>query len=241
MSYSFSARPYGLPCRKAGVGMWVEKGKREKTETGFPGLLGDPGCCQWGGTLPFWRCSVTLPGHSGVGAPRLAGPACRLATGVWQDGLCNLWAQPAWVVWLAGESLRSPSQGWLVSHYCQRLWCYLCFPGSSDSKEPFCQCRRLKRHGFYPWVGKIPWREGTATHSSILAWRIPWIEEPGGLQFMGLQRAECDWGISTHSRWVSLWAQPLSTWSCFQRVTVATILRLLEARLESGRPAGKLW
>ena len=26
------------------------------------------------------------------------------------------------------------------------------------------------------------------THSSILAWRIPWIEEPGGLQFMGLQR-----------------------------------------------------
>ena len=27
-----------------------------------------------------------------------------------------------------------------------------------------------------------------ATHSSILAWRIPWIEEPGGLQSMGLQR-----------------------------------------------------
>ena len=35
------------------------------------------------------------------------------------------------------------------------------------------------------WVGslgrKIPWREGTATHSSILAWRILWTEEPGGL------------------------------------------------------------
>ena len=27
-----------------------------------------------------------------------------------------------------------------------------------------------------------------ATHSSILAWRIPWTEEPGGLQFLGLQR-----------------------------------------------------
>ena len=27
-----------------------------------------------------------------------------------------------------------------------------------------------------------------ATHSSILAWKIPWTEEPGGLQFMGLQR-----------------------------------------------------
>ena len=30
--------------------------------------------------------------------------------------------------------------------------------------------------------------EGMATHSSILAWRIPWTEEPGRLQFMGLQR-----------------------------------------------------
>ena len=31
-----------------------------------------------------------------------------------------------------------------------------------------------------------------ATHSSILAWRIPWTEEPGGLQFMGLQRVGHD-------------------------------------------------
>ena len=33
-----------------------------------------------------------------------------------------------------------------------------------------------------------PLEEGMATHSSVLAWRIPWIEEPGGLQSMGLQR-----------------------------------------------------
>ena len=31
-----------------------------------------------------------------------------------------------------------------------------------------------------------------ATHSSTLAWRIPWMEKPGGLQFMGLQRVRCD-------------------------------------------------
>ena len=31
-----------------------------------------------------------------------------------------------------------------------------------------------------------------ATHSSVLAWRIPWTEEPGGLQFMGLQRVRHD-------------------------------------------------
>ena len=35
-----------------------------------------------------------------------------------------------------------------------------------------------------------PLEEGIATHSSILAWRIPWTEEPGGLQSMGLQRVE---------------------------------------------------
>ena len=37
-----------------------------------------------------------------------------------------------------------------------------------------------------------------ATHSSILAWRIPWIEEPGGLQFMGLQRVRHDWVTNIH-------------------------------------------
>ena len=34
--------------------------------------------------------------------------------------------------------------------------------------------------------------EGMATHSSILAWRIPWTEEPGRLQSMGLQRVGHD-------------------------------------------------
>ena len=33
-----------------------------------------------------------------------------------------------------------------------------------------------------------PLEKGMAIHSSILAWRIPWTEEPGGLQSMGLQR-----------------------------------------------------
>ena len=33
------------------------------------------------------------------------------------------------------------------------------------------------------------------THSSILAWEIPWTEEPGGLQYMGLQRVWYNWTI----------------------------------------------
>ena len=42
------------------------------------------------------------------------------------------------------------------------------------------------------WVrslgGKDPLEESMATHSSILAWRLPWTEEPGGLQSIGLQK-----------------------------------------------------
>ena len=37
-----------------------------------------------------------------------------------------------------------------------------------------------------------PLEEGTATHSSVLAWRIPWAEEPGGLQSMGSHRVGHD-------------------------------------------------
>ena len=38
--------------------------------------------------------------------------------------------------------------------------------------------------------------EGMATHSSILAWKIPWTEEPGGLQSIGSQRARHDWATN---------------------------------------------
>ena len=47
------------------------------------------------------------------------------------------------------------------------------------------------------------WSQGQATHSSTLAWRIPWTEEPGGLQFMELQRVRHDW-VSNTATTVSL-------------------------------------
>ena len=44
------------------------------------------------------------------------------------------------------------------------------------------------------WVQFLGWEdpleEETATHSSVLAWRIPWTEEPGGLQSMGSQESD---------------------------------------------------
>ena len=64
------------------------------------------------------------------------------------------------------------------------------FPGSASGKEPTCQCRRHKRYQFDSWVGKIPPEEGMATQSSILAWRIPRTQEPGGLQSWGHKESD---------------------------------------------------
>ena len=49
------------------------------------------------------------------------------------------------------------------------------FPGGASGKEPACQCRRHKRCGLDPWVGKTL-EEGMAAHSSILAW---WLQSMG--------------------------------------------------------------
>ena len=51
-----------------------------------------------------------------------------------------------------------------------------------------------------------PSEKEMATHSSILAWEIPWTEEPGGLQSMGSQRVGHDSMTNTH------WAVRLSFW-----------------------------
>ena len=57
----------------------------------------------------------------------------------------------------------------------------------ASGKEPTCQCRRCKRRGLWYLCREDPLEEGMATHSSILAWRIPWTDEPGRLPSMGSQ------------------------------------------------------
>ena len=48
--------------------------------------------------------------------------------------------------------------------------------------------------------GEYPLEEEMATHSSIVAWRIPWIEEPGWLQSKGTQRVGHDWALAQRQR-----------------------------------------
>ena len=58
------------------------------------------------------------------------------------------------------------------------------FPGGKDSEElTYKAADRVRSLG-----REDPLEKGMATHSSILVWRIPWTEVPGGLQSMGSQR-----------------------------------------------------
>ena len=71
------------------------------------------------------------------------------------------------------------------------------FPGGPSGIEPTCQWRRLKRRGSIPG-SKDLLEEGMATHSSILAWEIPWTEGPGRLQSTGSQRVRHNW-VTEHA------------------------------------------
>ena len=59
----------------------------------------------------------------------------------------------------------------------------MCFPGGSDGKE--------SAHNMGDRVQSLGWEDllekGMAIHSSLLAWSVPWTEEPGGPQSMGSQ------------------------------------------------------
>ena len=72
-------------------------------------------------------------------------------------------------------------------------YCYFLFYqslGGASGREPVCQCRRGEA-GSIPVLGRSP-GGGHNTHSNILAWRIPWTEDPGGLQSTESQRVRHD-------------------------------------------------
>ena len=85
----------------------------------------------------------------------------------------------------------------------------------------------LFRRGFCDWliasqlwctlqyVGEEPLEKEIATHSSILAWKIPWMEEPGRLQSLGLQRVVHDWATSLLIKEFLLSISPLIGTHCW--------------------------
>ena len=86
----------------------------------------------------------------------------------------------------------------------QESWSGLLFPSAGDFPnariEPISSESPGKAHGINAaqmWVQSLcregPLEKKMATHSSTLAWKIPWTEEPGGLQSVGSQRVRQDW------------------------------------------------
>ena len=72
------------------------------------------------------------------------------------------------------------------------------FPGGLDSKESACNAETQV------WFldQEDPLEKGMITHSTIFAWKIPWIDEPCRLQSMGLQRVRHDWATNTFTLWL---------------------------------------
>ena len=92
---------------------------------------------------------------------------------------------------IRSSSLRAPVRPDRITKFGVTHGPALVFPGGASGKEHACQGRRPET-----WVRSLgrddPLEEGVATHSSTLAWRIPWTEEPRGLQTMGSQRVGHD-------------------------------------------------
>ena len=90
-----------------------------------------------------------------------------------------------------------PYLSWFLKHHDPHKWSCLeeerGFPGGAGGKEPASQCRGLKETRVRSLGQEDPLEKGMATHSSILSWRIPWAEEPGGLPSIGSQRVRYNW------------------------------------------------
>ena len=72
-----------------------------------------------------------------------------------------------------------------------------------SAKESAPQSRRHKRCWVRPLGGEDPLKEEMATYTSILAWRIPWTEEPSGLQSRGYKESDMTEHAHTHCQCVN--------------------------------------
>ena len=91
-----------------------------------------------------------------------------------------------------------------------KVYTWVGFPGGSVLKNPNTM-QQLQETWVWSLGQEDPLEEEMATHSSILAWRIPWIEEPGGLPAIGSQGVRHDWSDvartypSVADNWFSYW------------------------------------
>ena len=84
--------------------------------------------------------------------------------------------------------------------YSFLCWLIPGFPGGSVVKDSLANVEDTRDTSSFPGVGKIL-GVGNGNHYSILAWKIPWTEEPGRLYSMGSQRVWHEWVTSHSPKW----------------------------------------
>ena len=123
-------------------------------------------------------------------------------TWVWASSRSWWWTGKPGVLQSMGSQSRTQLAELNWNFWSLEQFLNLSYPSGSDSKESACNAMQDHVPGGAVWTdsasgcpetrvwllgGDDPLEKGMATHSSILAWRIPWTE-PGGLQSMGLER-----------------------------------------------------
>ena len=73
------------------------------------------------------------------------------------------------------------------------------FPGGASGKEPALQVQEMEETEVWSLDQKDPLEKESAPHSSVLAGRIPWTEEPDRLQSMGFAKSWTQLSVWTHS------------------------------------------
>ena len=112
------------------------------------------------------------------------------------------------------ENPRDGGAWWAAIYGVTQSWTRLKRLSSSSSllTYPFWHRSPIVSSWKPSFTTCTPHQKGMATHSRILAWRIPWTEEPGGLQSMGLQRIRHNWSdlAFTPHHCLSMHSSPLS-------------------------------
>ena len=93
--------------------------------------------------------------------------------------------------------------------------CLRCAPAASLVAQRLKHLPEMRETQIRSLGQEDPLEKEVATHSSILAWRIPWREEPGRLQSMGSQRVRHDWATSLSLSFLSCHLGG-SLWPMFQ-------------------------
>ena len=103
----------------------------------------------------------------------------------WQNDLCSF---PRHTIQYHSNPSLCPKK------WCWRSWSWMVLCGSEVKHLPPMQETQVRSLG---WEDRL--EKEMVTHSSILAWRIPWMEKPGRVQSMGSQRVGHDW-VTKHIR-----------------------------------------